>query len=221
MSEDSRIIIPEGADLAQVAEAIGVDPDARPELDTESVDYQAARPPQMEVRRAFLVLCSASGCGIVAARDSREQAEQAMGEHKRRHVQINRRAEVLLREFRGEQLERERARLEKAAQEDPDLAFETKGLDVLDKGPVERDVEYVPDNGYLDWQHGSEASGRDPSKMWHRGCGGEVTIVKTSDLPKEDADWTPPVRQCQKCEQADTINGNLTDDAVPDTELHP
>lgn len=185
MTEPGEATGTEVINLAQMQE----EADRADAAEMADIPYEQWRPPRITVIHPYAVLCPAATCGVVALRDTKPPAEQAAKEHRDIHIAMNKRAALLMKRFQ-----------EQGAQFAPGRVgppeVEVKSLDQLDKAE-KADPEVLPDHGYLDWQWGSDATGRDPAKMWHRGkCGGEVIVINH-------------VRACTGCGRADTEDGRI------------
>lgn len=162
--------------------------DAALAKELEGIDFSEYRPPSVSVVQAYVVLCPAQTCGLVAARDHKRAALTFAQNHKAKHLEANKKAAALLKRFR------EQGAVFAPGRVGPG-EVEIKSLDQLDR-TAQEEPQTLQDNGYLDWQFGSEASGRDPEKMWHRKCRGEVVIINAT-------------RVCSKCGRADTQDGRV------------
>lgn len=160
----------------------------------------------VKVERAFVVTCNRVSCGarmlgdklnpgIVATCSTRDLADRGRQTHMLKHRQHDERVQQIL----GDRQNKDMATVVEGE-------LETKTLDGHRETASSTQYTDAPlrtwhESDTLDWQYGSEASGRDIDKKWHYGCGGEVEEVLVQ--PGDDYDYL----HCIRCNLWGTEDG--------------
>ena len=155
--------------------------------------------PDTKVLRSYAVICGGAKCGLVGVREKKEEANRLASDHRDMHATMARRADELLQQWRAQRDATELADAPGVEEIITDMLVAGPSLHI----PAEEAPKPYVGFGYLDWQFGSAASGRDPAMMWHRRCGGECQVFAG-------------VLVCTVCERADTPSGTLRDSTTVD-----